>query len=92
MAQPEITFRHGPCSASVFENEYERGEEKFSVRSVSFQRSYRDKDGNWHTTSSLKVNDIPKAVLVLNKAYEFLTSNGHVEVEVEVEEEVPAVA
>lgn len=85
MAQPEITFRHGPCSASVFENAYERGDEKFSVRSVSFQRSYRDKDGNWHTTSSLKVNDIPKAVLVLNKAYEFLTSNGHAEVEVEEE-------
>lgn len=85
MSQPEITFRHGPCSASVFENEYERGERKFAVRNVSFQRSYQDKDGNWQTTTSLKVNDIPKAVLVLNKAYEFLTSNGHVEVE---EEEV----
>jgi hypothetical protein len=85
MAQPEITFRHGPCSASVFENEYNRGEDSFSVRSVSFQRRYQDKDGNWQTTNSLKVNDIPKAVLVLNKAYEFLTSNGQPEIE---EEEV----
>jgi hypothetical protein len=76
MSQPEITFRHGPCSASVFENEYERGDRKFAVRNVTFQRSYQDKDGNWQTTSSLKVNDIPKAVLVLNKCYEFLTSNG----------------
>ena len=75
MAQPEITFRHGLCSASIYENEYTRGEEKFTVRTVSFQRSYLDKDGNWQTTNSLKVNDIPKAVLVLNKAYEFLTSN-----------------
>ena len=75
MSQPEITFRHGPCSASVFVNEYERGEETFTVRNVVFQRRYQDKEGNWQTTNSLKVNDIPKAVLVLQKCYEFLTSN-----------------
>ena len=75
MPQPEITFRHGLCSASIYEQEFERGEEKFTVRSVSFHRSYLDKEGNWQQTNSLKVNDIPKAVLVLNKAYEFLTSN-----------------
>ena len=75
MAQPEITFRHGLCSASIYENEYTRGEEKFTVRTVSFQRSYLDKDGNWQTTNSLKTNDIPKAILVLQKSYEFLTSN-----------------
>ena len=81
MAQPEIVFRHGSCSASIFTNEYERGEDKFSVKSVAFQRSYRDKEGKWQTSSSLKVNDIPKAVLVLNKAFEYLTSNGHAEAE-----------
>ena len=79
MAQPEITFRHGLCSASIFENEYKRGEESFTVRTVSFQRRYLDKEGNWQTTNSLNVNDIPKAVLVLNKAYEFLTSTGQIE-------------
>ena len=77
MAQPEITFRHGPCSASIFVNEHERGEEKFTVRTVVFQRRYRDKNGNWKSTSSLRVNDIPKATLVLSKAYEFLTSNSY---------------
>ena len=81
MPQPEITFRHGLCSASIYENEFDRGEEKFTVRSVSFQRSYLDKGGNWQRTNSLKVNDIPKAVLVLNKAYEFLTSNSQAEPE-----------
>lgn len=75
MSSPEITFRHGACSASVFENEYERGEQRFVVRSVVFQRRYQDKDGCWQTTTNLKVNDIPKAVLVLQRAYEFLTSN-----------------
>jgi hypothetical protein len=76
MPQPEIVFRHGPCSAAIFTNDYERGEERFSVKSVSFQRSYRDQNGNWQTSSTLKVNDIPKAVLVLNKAFEYLTANG----------------
>lgn len=77
MAQPEIVFRHGCCSAAVFENEYERGEDTFHVKSVAFTRSFRDKEGNWQQSSSLSVNDIPKAVLVLNKAYEYLTSGGH---------------
>ena len=75
MPQPEITFRHGLCSASIWEQDFDRDGEKFTVRTVSFQRSYLDKEGNWQQTNSLKVNDIPKAVLVLNKAYEFLTSN-----------------
>ena len=81
MAQPEITFRHGGCSASVFLNEHSRGDESFKVQSVAFQRAYRDKGGEWQHTSSLNVNDIPKAVLVLNKAYEFMTSNGHADAE-----------
>ena len=75
MPQPEITFRHGLCSASIFEQEFKRGEESFTVRTVSFQRSYLDKDGNWQTTNSLRTNDIPKAVICLNKTFEFLTSN-----------------
>lgn len=76
MSQPEITFRHGPCSASVFENTITKGDKRFTVRNVSFQKSYQDKEGNWQTTTNLTVNDIPKAVLVLQKMYEFLTSNG----------------
>ncbi len=75
MADPEIVFRHGPCSVSVFSNKVEKGDQTFNVRSVSFQKTYMDKDGHWQTTTNLKVNDIPKAVLVLNKAFEFLTAN-----------------
>ena len=52
MSQPEITFRHGLCSASIYENEFNRDGEKLTVRTVSFQRSYLDKDGNWQRTNS----------------------------------------
>ena len=81
MPQPEIVFRHGACSAAVFANEISRGEESFNVKNVSFQRRFQGKNGEWQTSSSLRVNDIPKAVLVLNKAYEYLTSNGHADAE-----------
>jgi len=76
MAQPEIVFRHGTCSASVFQNEVRRGEETFRTRSVAFQRRYQDRQGKWQTASSLNANDIPRAVLVLNKAFEYLTTHG----------------
>ena len=84
MAQPEIVFRHGTCRASVFENEYKRGSESFSVKSVAFQHSYRDKNGEWQTSNSLRANDIPKAILVLEKAYDYVTSNGREDEEVEL--------
>ncbi len=86
MSQPEIVFRHGSCSASIFENEYQRGDDSFAVKSVNFQRAYLDRHGKWQHSSSLKLNDIPKAVLVLNKAYEYLTSNGRAEEEPAEEE------
>ena len=76
MAQPEITFRHGLCSASIYEKEVRQTDTRtVTVQHVEFRRSYLDKEGNWQTTNKLSVNDIPKAILVLNKAYEFMTSN-----------------
>ena len=74
--QPEIVFRHGACSTAIFAKEVTRGEnETFTIRTVSFQRRYRDANGDWQCTSSLGVNDIPKAILTLQKAFEYLTAN-----------------
>jgi hypothetical protein len=70
---PEQKFKAGSVSATVWQNQGTDSEGKQSVyRTVSFERSYLDKDGNWQTTNSLRIGDIPKAVLVLNKAYEYL--------------------
>ena len=90
MAQPEKVFRHGGCSASVFINEVTRDGQSRQVRSVSFQKRYLDKNGEWQSTAHLNVNDLPKAVLALNKAYDYITSisstreNGEEEEEEEV--------
>ena len=50
----------GFAQRSIWEQDFDREGEKLTVRTVSFQRSYLDKDGNWQQTNNLKVNDIPE--------------------------------
>ena len=39
---------------------------------VPLEVRYRDKAGQWKGTNSLALNEIPKAILALQKAYEYL--------------------
>ena len=74
---PEKKFSTGGLTATVWENQGKNREGiDVSYRTVSFQRRYMDKNGEWQSTSTLRVNDIPKASLVLQKAYEYLVMNG----------------
>lgn len=72
MAQPEKRFKFGAVTASVFANEVSGQNGKAVLKSVSLQRSYKDRSGNFQNTASFKANDIPKAILALEKAYEYL--------------------
>lgn len=72
MAQPEKRFKVGACTASVFVNEINTQNGKASIKSVNLQRVYKDKEGNFQHATSFGANDIPKAVLALSKAYEYL--------------------
>ena len=72
MNQPEKKFRAGAISAAIWENQTMRDGQQTSFNTISFERAYKDKQGQWQNTHSLRVSDIPKAVLVLNKAYEYL--------------------
>ena len=72
MAKPEKRFRCGGCETAVFENEITRGGKTMKIKKVSFQKRYKDSDGEWKTTHSLDINEIPKAILALSKAYEYL--------------------
>ncbi len=72
--QPEKKFRAGPVTATIWRNEVTKANgEKAEYYTVTIERSYKDKEDKWQTTNSLRVNDLPKADLVLNKAYEYLT-------------------
>ena len=73
MAGPERRFRCDTCEASVFENEITAAGKQIKVKKVAFQKRYKNSDGEWKSTYSLDVNEIPKAILALSKAYEYLT-------------------
>ena len=83
MPQPEIIFRHGPCSVAIFVSESEQDGEKIVTRSAHVDRRHRDENGNFCSTNNLRANDSPKMVLCLNKAYEYMTANGDSEDEEE---------
>ena len=70
---PEKKFKAGAISATIWKNNIVNSKgETFATYSVNIERNYTDKDGKWNSTSSLRVNDLPKAELVSRLAYEFL--------------------
>lgn len=71
---PEAKFRASPVTATIWKNKgtTATGEET-EYFTVSFERTFKDKKtGEFKKTNSLRQSDLPKATLVLNKAYEFL--------------------
>lgn len=74
---PLKSFRSGAIQVTIWENETLTHEgQLIATKSVSFERRYKDKNGEWKSTNSLKANDIPKATLLLSKAYEYLVLTG----------------
>jgi len=74
MAQPEKKFRSGQMTATVWKNTAKDNEGKeYETLNTTFEKSYKDKEGEWKTTNSLTSNDVPKAILVLQKAFEFIS-------------------
>jgi hypothetical protein len=71
---PEKKFIAGPISATIWKNNSkDEGGEDHSFQTVSLARVFKNKEGEWQNTGTLRINDLPKAAIVLNKAYEYLT-------------------
>ena len=66
---PEKKFKAGGVTATVWKAISQKGTAYFNVQ---LGRSYKDKDNNWKTTSSFRENDVPKAMVLLQKAYEYV--------------------
>jgi len=74
---PEKRFSTGAINVTVWRNHgTSKTGETTEYRTVSFDRRYKDKNGDWKSTNSLRINDLPKAVVVLSKAFEYLTLKG----------------
>lgn len=67
--RPDKTFKAGSVQAAIWSNTADHGE----FKTVQLTRSYKDRGGSWKQSSSLRAADLPRASLVLNKAYEYLT-------------------
>jgi hypothetical protein len=78
MSQPVANFKVGSCQVSVFENERRSGTRTFRTYSIALCRRYRDdSSGEWKSSSSLVVNEIPRMIRALERAFDFCTSTDH---------------
>jgi hypothetical protein len=74
--KPVKRFRAGAINASVFENiNMVKGVET-KMYNVVVSKTFKDREDNWKSSHSFSVfYEIPKVILVLQKAYEFVIMN-----------------
>jgi len=70
--KPETIFKVGAVRAAVFRNTIEKNGQSIQLPKVTIEVRYKDKTGRWQGTNSLSLNDLPKAILALQKAFEYL--------------------
>ncbi len=64
--RPENEFKAGAVRASIWSNLRKTGTGNcFNSRKLVLERIYKDSQGNFKTTNSLDINNIPKAIIVL---------------------------
>lgn len=67
--EPEHKVKVGAVTASIWKRTVEKNGNSFVVRQVSLDRTYKDKNGDWQSTNSYDIGDVPKAVFALCRAY-----------------------
>ena len=65
---PEKKFSTGALTATIWKNEGKEG----TFNTISVERRFKDKKDEWQSTSTLRVNDLPKVAVLVNKAFEHL--------------------
>jgi hypothetical protein len=73
--KPLRVFQHGACRASIFVNHAKKAAHRFEVPKVVVSKSSQDSRGTWKGSSSFDLNDVPKLVAALNRAYQHLSVN-----------------
>ena len=70
--QPVKKFNAGAVSVSVWENPKQLNGEERILQSVSVQRAFKTKDGEWQHSQSFRKADLPNLILATQKAFEYL--------------------
>ena len=83
---PEKQFKAGPIYVTVWCKDNGKG----VSREISVSRRFKDGNGCWVSTGILRLNDIPKVVMLLQDAYRFIATNPNADEAFNVEESVKA--
>lgn len=68
--KPVYRFQCGNVSASVFYHEYEKDGITYPTHNIAIERSYKDSEDNWKSSSTFRVKDLHKVITVAQMAYE----------------------
>lgn len=74
-SRPEKIIMIGPCRVSVFRNLCMKGDKEIEIPKVVLEVRYKDKQGRWRGTHGMTIREIPKAILALQKAYDYLLAH-----------------
>lgn len=69
---PVKEFRSSALSVAIWRNESQEEGKTIVKHSVRPQKRYRDDSGTWQDSSYLFPDELPKMIMLLNKAYEFI--------------------
>ena len=69
---PKKEWRSSAVRATIWEDERAKDGRVFNVNKVSFERHYKDKDGNWQSAKSFGKTDLLPLRVVAAKAFEYL--------------------
>lgn len=79
--KPIKDFRAGNIQASVWRNEVDKNGQTVVRHSVRIQKQYRNDDGDYQETNYFFRDELPKLILVAQKAFEFISLNESKEAE-----------
>ena len=75
--KPVKKFQAGGVSGALWKNTMAlRDGRQIETLSVSLDRRYKNSSGEWQNSSSFGLNDVPKALVVLSKAYAYMVGRG----------------
>jgi hypothetical protein len=72
-SSPEKIIMVGPCRVSIFRNVCLKDGKEIQIPKVLLEVRYKDKHGRWRGTHAMSLHEIPKAILALQKAFEWVT-------------------
>jgi hypothetical protein len=67
---PVAKFKAGQVSAAIWENEVQMPRGAVKILKATVQRRYKDRNGEWQSSTSFSRNEIPLAIHCLQKAFE----------------------